>query len=545
VPTEIATNSIRLEPVAGPATEAIEIEPHGEITIGRSLNCDFTLTNESVSRRHLSVRHRAGHWLISDLGSRHGTTVNGQAVQEDKPVILGEDDLVGIGPYAFRVSLGGRVRHHTATTIADTAGGFGGRVERVSQDEADRLAQHRLDLLMQCAARIHGAASEKHLADAALQSLLAGTGFHHAVLLRPQRGDAEQIEVLGSRHRSGTAMGEVTFSRSLLAEASTGQMARLKGDAQVDRSVSIAELGIDSALCVPVMLGGSVAAYLYLDTRGGPARIEADAAGFCQAIARMCGLALANLKRLDLEVRHQTLEAEMTAAREAQQFIVPSTEGAAGPVRYAMIMRPGFFVAGDLFEVIELAPNRAAVCIGDVTGEGISAAVFMAAAQSHLHGTLRRTDDPADAVNAVNRYLADRSPEDRFVSLWVGVFDGDSRTVRFVDAGHGHCIYRTGDGAPDTLVSEGGIPAGIDASYAYENEERPMLTGDRLVLYSDGLIEQRSGEGEMFGRGRVVETLTPSTNAKDDVDQLIAALTSHAGSDNFHDDTTIASIEVV
>ncbi|MHC4992957.1 MAG: PP2C family protein-serine/threonine phosphatase, partial [Planctomycetota bacterium] len=247
----------------------------------------------------------------------------------------------------------------------------------------------------------------------------------------------------------------------------------------------------------------------------------------------------------DLEVRHQTLEAEMTAAREAQQFIVPSTEGAAGPVRYAMIMRPGFFVAGDLFEVIELAPNRAAVCIGDVTGEGISAAVFMAAAQSHLHGTLRRTDDPADAVNAVNRYLADRSPEDRFVSLWVGVFDGDSRTVRFVDAGHGHCIYRTGDGAPDTLVSEGGIPAGIDASYAYENEERPMLTGDRLVLYSDGLIEQRSGEGEMFGRGRVVETLTPSTNAKDDVDQLIAALTSHAGSDNFHDDTTIASIEVV
>ncbi len=322
-------------------------------------------------------------------------------------------------------------------------------------------------------------------------------------------------------------------------------MVRLVGQADLPRSVSIAELGISAALCAPVMLGTAVTAYVYLDARGQAAPIETDAAGFCQAIARMCGLALANLKRQDLERRQQVLEAEMNAAREAQQLIVPALLGTAGSIRYALQNRPGFFVAGDLFDVIELEGERSAVCLGDVTGEGVAAGVIMAAAQSHLHAALQHTDDPATAVNAVNEYLASRSAENRFVSLWVGVFDAKSRRLQFVDAGHGHWLMRrVGDKAGQPAF-EGGIPIGIQAHYPYETEEVQLEPGDRVVLYSDGLVEQRSPGGEMFGKQRVADIVDQCDDPEQDVTRLMEQLEAFAGGPAFHDDTTIASIQLV
>src|SRR5262249_19080875 len=159
---------------------------------------------------------------------------------------------------------------------------------------------------------------------------------------------------------------------------------------------------------------------LYLDARGTHRDVAPDAAAFCQVIARLCGLALSNLKRVELEQRQRHLEAEVQAAREAQLLILPPEHGVVGSVQYAMRMRPGHFVAGDLFDVLELDEHRVAVSIGDVAGHGVGAAVLMAASQSHLSAALQRHRDPAIAIAEVNRYLTERSTPHRFVSLWVG-----------------------------------------------------------------------------------------------------------------------------
>ena len=107
----------------------------------------------------------------------------------------------------------------------------------------------------------------------------------------------------------------------------------------------------------------------------------------------MCGLALSNLKRVDLEHRQRRLEEEVQAAREAQLLILPPEHGVVGGIEYAMRMRPGQFVAGDLFEVIALDEHRTAVCIGDVAGHGVDAGVLMAASQSHLNAALQQLRD--------------------------------------------------------------------------------------------------------------------------------------------------------
>src|SRR5205814_10676781 len=134
--------------------------------------------------------------------------------------------------------------------------------------------------------------------------------------------------------------------------------ARLTEDGPVNYGQSIASLGIHSALCAPIVFGAAVVGFLYFDARGQESPVHPEAAGFCQAISRMCGLAMANLKRAELELRQRRLEADLTAAREAQQLIMPPNAGTIGRIRYALRSRPGRTVAGDLFDLVELDDGR-------------------------------------------------------------------------------------------------------------------------------------------------------------------------------------------
>jgi phosphoserine phosphatase RsbU/P len=295
------------------------------------------------------------------------------------------------------------------------------------------------------------------------------------------------------------------------------------------------------------MLGPTVAAYLYLDARGRGGHVAGDAAGFCQVIARLCGLAMVNIKRVEMEERQRRLESEVSAAREAQVLILPADRGEIGGLRYAMQMRPGRFVAGDLFDVIELGDNRIAVLIGDVTGDGVGAAMLMVAAQSHIHAALLQHGDAGVAVNIVNRYLAGRCGINKFISMWVGIFDLSAGRVMYVDAGHGHWLHKraSGGGGASVVRHIGGIPVGIDAGFEYHVEELAIARGDRIVLYSDGVVEQRSAEEEQFGRDRVIELINRSGSADQDVQTVIDAVDSFAGRSELDDDTTAASIEWV
>lgn len=540
--------NLRLELVAGPTVElpAIAAENGAEIIVGRSHQCGLALMEETVSRHHASISWRRQRWVISDLGSRHGTYLNGVRLQSEQIAELVDGDLVRIGPWTLRVNLG---VHRTtyASTVDDTVRASG-RIEPVRAEHTVRLAQHRLNLLIDCAAAITSAADEKALADAVVESSLAGSGFERAAMIRTHAG-SEEVEILAHQTR-GNSTGtsdQFTFSRSLVRVASAGQMARLASDmAEAPLGASVMELGITAALCAPIMLGESVAAYLYLDLRdAGSAKGGAapDAASFCQAVARLCGLALSSLKRVELERRQAKLEHEVKAARAAQILILPPEQGVVGPLRYAMRVRPGRYVAGDLFEAIELDDGRAAICIGDVAGHGIAAGVLMAAAQAHLHAVLRRDGDPAQAVNAVNRFIAHRTQSAKFISMWVGVFDLQDRALTFVDAGHGYWMHKPAEGGARRMTYEGGIPVGIDGGFVYKAEHMTLGPRDRLILYSDGVIEQRNPEGQQFSHGRVAEFIAHDVSPDGNVMAVIKAVEDFAARTELDDDTTVASIE--
>jgi sigma-B regulation protein RsbU (phosphoserine phosphatase) len=542
--TSGAASGLVLEPLGergGGEVGSPTISGDGPVLIGRSRDANICLPDPSVSRRHATILRREGTWFIEDLGGRHGTTINGVRIEPNQPAIAAEGDFVRIGPYTFRLSFGGGTR---ASTIARTDYGVAADtiVERVQGGEIGALAQRRLELLCDGAVTIQQASDEENLALAVVQLALAGTGFHRAAILRPT-GSNDEVEVLASRDLKAAQGEAFSFSRSLLAEASSGHIARLakRGGQQLGQSIE--RLGIIGALCAPIILDNSVVGYIYLDSRESEQQGYADAVGFCHAVARLAGLALGDLKRGELEQRQSRLMEDLKGAREAQAFLSPKDEGTFGAVRYAMKTHPGRFVAGDLFDIYHLDSGNVGICFGDVTGQGVAAAIHMTAVISSLRAALARYGDPGRAIRDVNRYIAERSPDHMFVSLWVGVFDSTNRVLRYVDAGHGHWVIKRSNEAPVEAERPGGLLVGIDPDYAYEPEALILRPHDRIIIYSDGIIEQTNPEGEAFEKARVLEILQKTQSAAEDVSALFEAVQQFAVF-NLDDDTTVASLEL-
>ena len=535
--TESVLESLRLEAVSGPPVECPAVSPTSGAILGRDADCDICLPDPEVSRRHGSIAKRGQRWFVTDLESRNGMTLNAIRLSPGQPTPMADRDLLVIEPWTFRVVMG-EVPSPQSIITEDRS--LSQRVERVSPTKL-RLAHHRLGVLIDCAATMNSASDEKSLADALLRSALDGTGFHRACLIRPAAG-SDEVEVLGYLGSDGQE-SDLSFSRSLVRMASAGELARLTSDAPVPVGASFGDLRITEAICAPIFVGASVSAYLYLDNRGEEAAVQPDAASFCQMLGRMCGLSLANLKRAELQKRQDQIVAELAAARDAQGLIMPPERGTVNGLTYAMRMLPGSFVAGDLFDVVGLDGGRVAVCVGDVTGEGIGAAVLMASVQAHIHASLLRYGDPAAALNAVNRYITARSTPDRFVSMWIGVFDVPNHAVDYVDAGHGHWLHRPAGRPPQSVKQGGGIPVGIERSFEYRARQLSIAPGDRIIVFSDGIVEQMSPAGDRFGRDRIIETLLDSDTVQRDIDGLLQALETFADGTQLTDDTTIASIE--
>lgn len=523
--------------LSGPSAVTQTLAPGAVCVVGRSADSSICLLNERVSRRHAVLLWREGHWFALDEASAHGTFVNGVRLVPGEPAILNAGDLLRIGPWTMRVTLGSR-SHPLARTIDDSAAPRQ-RIERADSSVVPG-AQRRLRLLTDLIARFNAGATEADLADFALESALKGTGYARGAVVKLAHG-SDDVEVVQTR-LPPEEKAVFTFSNSLIEAAAAGQSVVLTRDAEQVSSHSIARMDIHSAICTPVLIEEAVAAFLYLDARGRESAIRPDAAGFCEAVARALGLALANLKRADLEKRQRVLTSELNAAREAQQFILPPPRGEVGRVRYAMRMRPGIFVAGDLFDVLALPDGRTAFCLGDVAGHGAGSGMLMASAQAFLHAYLESGRSPAQAVGLLNRFLSDRLTAGRFVSLFLGVLDPDG-TLEFVDAGHGHwlllCAHPGETPSPDPEC----IPLGIDPDHAFASATVRMHPGDRLILFSDGLIDQRAPGGEEFGMDRLREALSASANPDDDIQHIFDRVLAFAQTSSLDDDATAASFE--
>jgi serine phosphatase RsbU (regulator of sigma subunit) len=565
-PSHRKTAAAFLVPISGPPLEMIELHADraatNGLTIGRHTNCDLLLPDpDKVSRSHarfnLDQGSTVSQWRLTDLNSRWGTFLNGIRVQPGQQMPLSEGDLIRITPWTF--SFTSQARRGGLLASDDTGQTVVRTMSLGSEDRSPRgLHDEMLGLLLESAAAIHSASDEKQLAELVIDAAVRGTGLNNAALLRPL--DAQgHLEVIASRFAPVASQHQPpTFSRSLINAAAQGQVAELSGVGGIssdgDIGQSIVTMKISAALCVPLMLGGAPAAFLYLDRReaGLAQTVRPGSSAFCAALGRMASLALANLKRIDIERRQAQFEAELRAAAVAQKWILPRRNTRVGRFQCIGESRAGRYIGGDFFDVIDLGADRLAVALGDVSGKGVAASVLMTATQGFLHAALSSSvvarslaEGAARAVTAANDFVHPRKPEGKFVTLWVGVFDFPNRRLSYVDAGHSYAtLGSAGDGSFTALDVGEGLPLGVEQQITYVAESVPLPESGTVLVVSDGIVEQPAAVSEAstdrFNMPRVRESLSESlaSNSSDPVAALFDAVVRYAGTDQFADDAT-------
>jgi len=505
----------------------------GPFVIGRSSEADWTIPDQAVSRRHAHLSFVDGRWLIRDLDSRHGTTVNGRRLEPGEQSPIEPGDLVRFGVWSCRCVFGDEPAR--LTTSFDGVGD----VETVGQSvsavrELRGLAQVRLDALLTLSKELNESETDDDVGEAIVRAISAATACKRVLVVRP--ASSEKLEILAS-----TTTEPPRISRSLIEAAdSGGELVELRGKDGADQAHSIMSLSIRSAICAPIVLEGASEAFVYLDTRESERALAEDTAAFCRASAQLAGLALERLRRAELSARHAQLTRDLDAARHAQELLMPPGSGVFGPVRYAFESRPGRIVAGDLFDIFPLAPHRVALFLGDVAGKGVGAAVLMAAAQSELRSHLLSGRPLGEAVSLVNRDLCARTEPGKFVTLLAGVIDAHRGRLELVDAGHGFGVLAVPGALPIRIDAAPGFPIGVVEDHEYETTMLDFQPGSTIVMFSDGVAEQPSPGGEQFGTAAALGVIAGVEDSGLIPGTLLEAVRNHAMAE-LADDLTVAS----
>ena len=242
-------------------------------------------------------------------------------------------------------------------------------------------------------------------------------------------------------------------------------------------------------------------------------------------------------------------EMELSIAREIQMGILPSdfsscTDGTGLDIH--AVLEPAQQVGGDLYNVLRAADDRVALVLGDVSGKGIPASLFMAVTMTLVRSMARLYERPEDIVRHVSDELATQNPRKMFVTMACLVYDLKSRRVTCANAGHNPVLY-FGPGKPPRFVFPStGMVAGLFPGNSVSDESLVLEPGDTMVLYSDGVTEAFSKEEELFGDERLLAQVTgqPGLSAAETVSGILGAVRKHATGAHQSDDISILAVRI-
>lgn len=264
-------------------------------------------------------------------------------------------------------------------------------------------------------------------------------------------------------------------------------------------------------------------------------------ATFCRQVA----MAIENARMYQMSLEKQRLEQDLENARIIQQSFMPEVFPDGSDLSYSIAAKslPAAAIGGDFFDYYEFDGKAVGIAVGDVTGKGVPAALYMARLVSDLRLYTQLHDEPDTVIRELNRVLVDRSRRGMFVTFQYGILDIRTGTFRFANAGHLPFVRVDKNGGTEVLKGGKTIPLGIAPELPLEADSVQLKSGDSVVSITDGIAEAMNRKGEAYGLARTIDTLAKAQpRAKQIVEHLLRDVQRFAAGTQQHDDLTILTL---
>ena len=540
------------------------------ITLGRSARNDLCIPDPFASRVHAEVRREGEDYYLQDLGSANGTLYNGGSVEGTVPLTaggriqIGETEIV-FDDGTYNSSMGATmITDNSSTSLPEatialassdrTTSGLLEAIEGARSSKPDMSAVARvaregdlLALISKVGVTLLSSSTLEQTLEQIVSLVFEAVPADRCLLMmRDVNSEEMRVAVARLRDRVGE-VGEIRVSRNVMDEVVIRGKSVLTSDAQHDprfASGTVVLQGVRSVLAVPLGVSEKVFGIIYADSPIAEGRFTEDHLKVLTTLASVAAIRVENARLVEARFQQERLERELQLAMEIQQRFQPTAPPVVMGYEFQGISFPCYEIGGDYYDFIKRDDGRLVIALGDVSGKGTAAALLMSSLHASIHAQTGSHDTLVETISAVNRYLAENIPSNRFVTLFYAELDPESGAVSFLNAGHNPPLIVHAAGTVEQLAS-GGLPLGIKADAEYREGRTHLEPGDVLVIYSDGVTEAASPNGEEFGPTRLYEVVSRNVDASAAGirDRIESALTKFSQGTQAADDITLVIVK--
>lgn len=515
------------------------------VKIGRDATAEVSLTSTLVSRNHAQIERVGEDYFVEDLGSRNGTFVNREQIRGR--VRLGPNDRISVGEFVFGLERATATSAGTdvAFIIREKVSATGGNADLFTRDAAQKL-----QMVLEITEKLGATLEMPTLLDTLLDVLLR-------LFPRADRGmallsESGKLVVRAQRsRRAGEA--DFTFSRTIVNKSLAEGIGILSEDARADErfdaSLSLRGSSTRSLICAPLITRGDRRlGVIQLDRTSAGAPFQPDDLSLLTTLALQIAVVVDHAALHADLILQEVFRKELAVARDIQQGFLP-TNFAAGPnggYELFASITPAREVSGDLYDFFNLPDGRLALFVGDVSGKGMPAALFMIAVRTLARHLAPLGAPPAETLTKLNAALAADNPASMFVTLIYAIYNPTTGEMTLTSGGHPAPLLLRSDGG----VSEIALPPGQLLGYSIgklnlQDTRLQLATGETLILYSDGFTEAFAPDGDtMFDVKGLERVFRPcaAVPLRECAARAETAVQAFAGSRDVQDDQTLLLI---
>jgi sigma-B regulation protein RsbU (phosphoserine phosphatase) len=476
-------------------------------TIGRQAGNHLMLRDARASRHHARLTIEDGEYILEDLQSRHGVFVNGDRLERKA---LQDGDRIEFGfPDSFSLTFerpGSRV-----VEIADQLAA----TELTDRGSTTNGNLPRLRAVLEVARALQTSFSIDAILNAVLDAALALTHAERGFLLLKKN---EILEVRSARSVDGPLPEQdLKVPRNLILqelESRTQTFSMQFDPMRESPSASAYALELKSVVCIPLVriqissedgkiTPGETAGVLYLDSRVDARDLAQGNQDLLETLAVEASTVLENARLLEQDRARQLVQEELALARHIQQSLLPSKLPDSGWLRAAGYSMPSREVGGDYYDLFHVAPDYWAAVVADVAGKGVSAALGASFLQGAFLGIDSRSESLRQTIERLDAFFKERGQ--KHATVFCALVDPHGN-FHYVNAGHCAPVLIPLHSPMITLDAASSAVGLLDEA-TFRTGHCFLESGDRVVIYSDGLTDLQNPAGDFFGLRRLKEVI--------------------------------------